>query len=299
MVCQSFTDTPSLLYPGAGGIAPVVGLSFFCYQYTQKHLGIVTMEYIDLTKENIDTEHICCAFSDKKCAESYELKKQWLKKEFDKGYVFRRLDERAKVFIEYCPAEIAWAPVTAPDYLMINCFWVSGKYKKNGHGKALLQQVMNDAEKQKKHGVATIVGTKKFHFMSDTKWLLRQGFEISDSTASGFSLLVKTIKPNTKAPFFRASVARGECPDKKGIVAYYSNRCPYSEYHITHSLAETCKKRNLPLKAIKFETMEQAQAAPTPATIFSLFYNGRFVTTDISACMDSRFDKIIKKIKPA
>lgn len=30
---------------------------------------------ITLTKENIDTEHICCPFSDKKCAEGYEIKK--------------------------------------------------------------------------------------------------------------------------------------------------------------------------------------------------------------------------------
>jgi len=39
--------------------------------------------------------------------------------------------------------------------------------------------------------------------------------------------------------------------------------------------------------------MEQAQIAPTPATIFSLFYNGKFVTTDLSTCMDSRFDKVV------
>jgi len=49
------------------------------------------------------------------------------------------------------------------------------------------------------------------------------------------------------------------------------------------------------LNVIKLETMEQAQSAPTPATIFSLFYKGNFVTTDISACMDSRFDKIVGK----
>ena len=84
-------------------------------------------KFITLTKENIGKEHICCAFSDKKCADSYEAKKKWLKREFDNGYVFRRLDERAKVFIEYCPAEKAWIPVTAPNFLMINCFWVSGQ----------------------------------------------------------------------------------------------------------------------------------------------------------------------------
>ena len=69
-------------------------------------------KYITLTKENIEKEHICCAFSDKKCKDSYELKKTWLKNEFENGYVFRRLDERAKVFIEYGPAEKAWVPVT-------------------------------------------------------------------------------------------------------------------------------------------------------------------------------------------
>ena len=73
----------------------------------------------------------CCAFSDKKCKESYELKKEWLKKEFDNGYVFRRIDARAKVFMEYGPAEKAWIPVDAPGFLMINCFWVSGQYKRN------------------------------------------------------------------------------------------------------------------------------------------------------------------------
>ncbi len=255
------------------------------------------MAYISLTKENIDSEHICCAFSDKKCSESYGLKKQWLKKQFSNGYVFRRLDERAKVFIEYCPAETAWAPITAPDHTMINCFWVSGKYKRNGYGKALLALAVEDAKRQGKKGLVTIVGTRKYHFLSDTKWFLRQGFEICDNTSTGFSLLVKKFNPQTTKPAFKDTVASGECPDKQGAVVYYSNRCPYSEYHVKNSLVETIEKRNLPLKAIKFTNLAQAQASPTPATIFSLFYKGKFVTTDISVCMDSRFDKILIKHK--
>ncbi|QZY53938.1 YoaP domain-containing protein [Crassaminicella profunda] len=43
--------------------------------------------------------------------------------------------------------------------------------------------------------------------------------------------------------------------------------------------------------------MEQAQTAPSSATIFSLFHEGKFITTDISVCMDSRFDKIVGKSK--
>ncbi|TDO73398.1 YoaP-like protein [Halanaerobium saccharolyticum] len=57
------------------------------------------------------------------------------------------------------------------------------------------------------------------------------------------------------------------------------------------------EKRNIDVKTIKLETMEEAQKALTPATIFSLYYNCKFLTTDISVCMDSRFDKIVGKVR--
>ena len=253
------------------------------------------MAYLALTEENIASEHICCAISDKKCVEGYGLKKEWLKKQFARDYHFYRLDARAKVFIEYGPAEKGWVPISAPGYTLINCFWVSGQYKGKGHGKELLQKAEDDAKAEGKEGLVTVVGKKKFHFMSDTKWLLRQGFEDCEQLPSGFSLLVRKINPQAKDPSFNKSVLSGECSEKNGLVAYYSNRCPFSEYHVTHSLSETAEKRNLPLKIIKLTTMKQAQSAPSPATIFSLFYNGRFVTTDIGVCMDSRFDKIMAK----
>lgn len=252
------------------------------------------MNFIDLRPENITKEHICCAISDKKCTDSYELKKQWLRREFDNGYVFRRLDERAKVFIEYGPSETAWLAVDASNYLVVNCFWLSGQYKGKGYAKALLQSALDDARAQGKHGLVTVVGTKKFHFMSDTKWLLRQGFTDCQQLPSGFSLLVKKIDDEAPDPSFGQSVLSGECPNKEGLTVYFSNRCPFSEYHVYNSLVESAKKRNIPLKIIKLETMAEAQSAPTPATIFSLFYQGQFVTTDISACMDTRFDKIVK-----
>ena len=251
-------------------------------------------KFITLTKENIGKEHICCAFSDKKCAESYEAKKAWLKREFDNGYIFRRLDERAKVFIEYVPAEKAWIPVEAPNYLMINCFWVSGQYKGKGYAKALLQTAIDDAKAQGKDGLVTVVGTAKLPFMSETKWLLRQGFEAIEKLPYGFSLLVMKLNPKAKNPAFNKSVQSGECPEKKGLAVYYSNRCPFAEYYVNTELVKTAKDRKLPLKLIKLETMKQAQSAPTPATIFSLFYNGKFVTTDMGSCMDKRFDKILK-----
>lgn len=251
--------------------------------------------FIQLTAESIENEHICCAISDKKCANSYQAKKKWLQKEFNNGYVFRRVNERAKVFIEYSPAETAWIPITAPNYLNINCFWVSGRYKKNGYGKALLQTAINDAKAQNKAGLVTVVGTKKFHFMSDTKWLLRQGFNTVATISSGFSLLSMPFNQQAIAPKFNECVQTGYCPHKKGIVVYYSNRCPFAEFHAQESLVQTAQKRGLPLKVIKLQTMEEAQQCPSPATIFSLFLNGKFITTDLSICMDTRFDKVMAK----
>ena len=64
------------------------------------------MEYIRITKENIDKEHICCAMSGKQSL----AKKEWLKQRFEEGLVFYRSAERGKCFIEYIPAENAWVP---------------------------------------------------------------------------------------------------------------------------------------------------------------------------------------------
>lgn len=253
-------------------------------------------ELINLTAANIPHEHICCAISDKKCADSYQAKKDWLTREFANGYVFRRLDERAKVFLEYGPAEKAWLPISAPNYINLNCFWVSGKYKKNGYGKKLLQTAIDDALVQGKDGLVTVVGTKKFHFMSDTKWLLKQGFVECERISSGFSLLVLKFNSKAAEPNFNESVKPGTCENENGITVYYSNRCPFAEFHAQSSLKETAKNRNLPLTIHKIQTMEEAQRAPSPATIFSLFLDGKFMTTDLSVCMDRRFDKVIEKL---
>ena len=75
------------------------------------------MDYIRVTRENIDKEHICCAMSGKQSL----AKKEWLKQRFEEGLVFYRSAERGKCFIEYIPAENAWVPIDAAGWLYINC----------------------------------------------------------------------------------------------------------------------------------------------------------------------------------
>lgn len=255
------------------------------------------MTFITLTPDTLANEHICCAISDKKCADGYAAKKKWLADQYPRGYRFTRLDERGKVFIEYGPGEYTWMPVVAPNWMVMGCFWVSGRFKKQGNGKALLRTALADAERQGRAGLVSVVGKKKMHFQSDGKWLLRQGFHEVDETESGFSLLMLETgaAQSAERPHFAQTAKQGLASKAKGVTVYYSNRCPFTEFHINTSLKETCEKRNLPLTIIKLESLEAAQNAPTPATIFSLFVDGIFVTTDLSACMDSRFDKAVER----
>lgn len=76
-------------------------------------------EYINLTLENIDNEHICCAIGDKKHQAGVEAKKEWLKDKLSNGHVFRKLNARGKTFIEYEPLSSAWVPVNGANYLYI------------------------------------------------------------------------------------------------------------------------------------------------------------------------------------
>lgn len=67
------------------------------------------MEYIRVTKENLEKEQICCAISNNKDIQ-VSSKKAWLADRFGEGLVFLKSVERGKCFIEYIPAECAWNP---------------------------------------------------------------------------------------------------------------------------------------------------------------------------------------------
>lgn len=45
------------------------------------------MNYTCIDHENIETEHICCAISDKKGDACMSSKKAWMKRQFDNGLV--------------------------------------------------------------------------------------------------------------------------------------------------------------------------------------------------------------------
>ena len=74
-------------------------------------------EFINLTPENLDGEHLCCIIRSRKPHPGVEAKRRWLAGRLEEGHVFRKLDEKGAVFVEYAPLETAWVPVTGDNYL--------------------------------------------------------------------------------------------------------------------------------------------------------------------------------------
>ena len=127
------------------------------------------MNYIRITKENIDKEHICCAMSGKQSV----AKKEWLRQRFDDGLIFYRSEERGKCFIEYIPAENAWVPIEADGYLYIDCLWVSGSMKGHGYSNDLLEACIRDAKAQGREGICILCAEgRKREFLADPKFPL-------------------------------------------------------------------------------------------------------------------------------
>lgn len=146
------------------------------------------MCYIEITKDNIEDNHICCALGTKQYEHAVNEKKRWLKARMDEGLVFYRLHERAKVFIEYLPANEAWVPINAPNFMYINCLWVSGRYKNNGHAKRLLDKCIADAKACGMDGIIHIAGKKKLPYLSDKHFFEHMGFTLQDEAAPLFSI---------------------------------------------------------------------------------------------------------------
>jgi len=240
------------------------------------------MNYLRITKENIDREHICCAMSNKQSA----VKKEWLKERFDEGLVFYRSEERGKCFIEYIPAENAWIPIVADGYLFINCLWVSGSMKGHGYSSDLLDECIRDAKEQGRKGLCILSsGKKKKEFMSDPKYLSYKGFLVADTSVRDITLMYLPLVEDAVPPRFKDAAKLGRI-DEPGFVLYYTDQCPFTCYWVP-KVEEAAREHQVPLKVIHIRDRETAQNTPAPVTMYALFQDGVFVTQGIQT--DKKF----------
>lgn len=249
------------------------------------------MGFVQLSKGNIETEHICCALGAKQYENAVNEKKKWLSERMDEGLVFYRLNERAKVFIEYVPAEMAWVPIQAPNYMYINCLWVSGKYKNSGYAKQLLNHCKEDALNRGMDGIVHIVGAKNYPYLSEKRFFEHMGFEIVDQAAPYFQLAALKWNEQAVVPSFKKQVKT--LSKDNGISIYYTAQCPFA-VGILEELRKIAENKNTPFQTYRITTKEEAQNSPTIWTTFGLFFNGEFITHEILS--PNKFDKLLNKL---
>ena len=235
------------------------------------------MEYIRVTKENLEKEHICCAISNNKDVQ-VSSKKAWLADRLEEGLVFLKSVERGKCFIEYIPAENAWIPINADGYMYIDCLWVSGSFKGHGYSSDLLNACIDDSKVKGKKGLCILAAAKKKPFLADPKFLKYKGFAVCDEADNGIQLWYLPFAAGADKPEFR-ECARHPRIEEKGYVLYYTSQCPFNAKYVP-LLEQTAKEKNIPFHAIHIESREEAQNAPTPITNYALFVDGEYVTNE-------------------
>ena len=247
------------------------------------------MEFVNLTPENLANEHLCCIIRSKKPHPGVEAKRQWLADRLKEGHVFRKLDIKGCVFIEYAPLETAWVPIVGDNFLYIYCLWVTGSPKGCGYGRALMEYCLSDAREKGKSGVCMLGAQKQKAWLSDQSFAKKFGFEVVDTTDSGYELLALSFDGGK--PAF-APNARQESIESQELTVYYGLQCPYIPQRV-ELIRDYCGEHGIPVSFLPVDTLEKAKALPCVFNNWAVFYKGKFETVNLPDI--PTLERILKK----
>jgi GNAT superfamily N-acetyltransferase len=247
-------------------------------------------DFMNLTSGNLPDEHVCCIIRSKKPHPGVDAKRQWLSGRLKEGHVFRKLDAKAVVFIEYAPLETAWVPITGDNYYYLYCLWVSGSCKGKGYGKSLMEYCIADARKKGKSGICMLGSKKQKAWLSDQSFAKRYDFSVVDTTDNGYELLALSF--DGTAPRF-ATNAKSLKIRNKELTIYYDMQCPYVHQGI-ETVKEYCKANNVPVSLIHVDTLQKAKDLPCVFNNWAVFYKGSFETVNLVLDVEN-LKRILKK----
>jgi GNAT superfamily N-acetyltransferase len=245
-------------------------------------------DFINVTRENLPDEHLCCIIRSTKPHPGVEAKRRWLSERLDEGHVFRKLDARAAVFIEYAPLETAWVPIVGDNYYYIYCLWVTGPYKGKGYGKALMEYCLADARRKGKSGICLLGAEKKKTWLTDQSFAKKYGFEVADATENGYELLALSF--DGTMPRFSDN-AKKMAIESKELTIYYDMQCPYVSQSV-ETVRRYCEENGVPLSLTRVDTLRKAKELPCVFNNWAAFYKGSFETVNL---LDVEYVKRILK----
>lgn len=211
----------------------------------------------------------------KKLHPGVEAKRAWLSQRIQEGHVFRKLDIKGCVFIEYAPLETAWVPVLGESYLYLYCLWVEGALKGHGYGRQLMEDCIDDARRKGKSGICMLAARKQKAWLSDQGFARKFGFQTVD-TAGEYELLALSF--DETVPRFAPSAKRMHI-ESNVLAVYYDDQCPYI-YQRVERLREYCSVQGIPVNLIHVDTLEQAKNLPCVFNNWAVFCEGKFITVN-------------------
>ena len=234
------------------------------------------MEFINITPENIDDEHICCIIRTKKPHKGIEAKKAWLAERLREGHTFRKLNIKGCVFIEYAPVDTVWVPIEGDNFYYIYCLWVLGAPKGHGYGRELMEYCIADAKAHGKSGICMLGAKKQKAWLSDQNFAKKYGFKAVDSTSDGYELLALSF--DGTAPKFCENAKR-QAIDNKNLTIYYDDQCPYI-FDRVEKLRRYCEENGIAAEFIHVDTLKKAKELPCVFNNWAVFYDGKLVTVN-------------------
>lgn len=234
-------------------------------------------DFINLTEENLEQEHLCCIIRSKKPHSGIEAKKQWLSERLAEGHVFRKLNDKATVFIEYSPLETAWVPIIGDNYLYLYCLWVTGTAKGSGYGRMLMEYCLADAKSKGKSGVCMLGAKKQKSFLSNQEFAKKFGFKVVDTTDNDYELLALSF--DGTVPQFPQNVKRGMIQGND-LTIFYDLQCPFILQNID-MIKRYCEINDVPVSLNQVDSLQKAKELPCVFNNWGVFYKGRFVTVNL------------------
>lgn len=246
-------------------------------------------EFVNLTAENLASEHLCCIIRSKKLHPGVEAKRRWLAERLKEGHVFRKLNVKGCVFMEYAPLETAWVPIIGDNYVYVYCLWVSGAPRGNGYGRALMEYCLADAREKGKSGVCMLGADRQKAWLSDQSFGKKFGFETVDTTGYGYELLACSF--DGTAPSFAPCAKKGEIESRE-LTVYYDMQCPYILQSL-EMLERYCETKDVPVSLIQVDTLQKAKELPCVFNNWGVFYQGKFETVNLLNV--TSLERILKK----
>ncbi len=247
------------------------------------------LSIVQVTPKNAKEETLFCVKYVK--SNGFKSKCDWLGKQHKKGLtikILKGVDGKMIGYIEYVPAQYAWRPIDADDYMFIHCIYIYSKKDRNkGFGAMLVNEAEQEAKEKGMSGVCVM--TSNGAWLANDNLFINNGFSKVDQK-DRFELLSKKWGNNIPDPKLIDWTAQQS--KYKGWHLLYADQCPWHEKSV-EALLNTAMDYGIDLKIKKLETPKEAKNSPSGFGVFSLLHNGKLLEDHYLSA--TRFRNILKK----